>query len=60
MTVCVAEWEQFCCCCLVLYLFLVTLLEVLTPGYFAFRMERCKTLKRFDGPGWLNGYLETV
>jgi hypothetical protein len=43
-------WEQFCCC-LVLYLFLVTLLEVFTPGYFAFRMERCKTLKCFDGPG---------
>jgi hypothetical protein len=32
----------------------------LTPGYFTFRMERCKTLERFDGPGWLNGYLETV
>jgi len=50
MTVCFVEWEQFCYC-LVLYLFLVTLLELLTPGYFAFRMERCKTLKRFDGPG---------
>lgn len=57
MTVCVVEWEQFYCC-LVLYLCLVTLLEILTPHYFAFRMEGCKTQTLW----WtrLNGYMETV